>query len=346
MTPFFEDLERQLHTAARARSGGAESPVPPAPGRRGWLRSGARAVPALAAVAVTVLVAGVALLALGHGSHHASPPAAGLANTPAPELRQEFAYIQKATRHVIQSRECQAHPPMGTTLIHGSPSPAILSTLGVLRRPARPSDHLAQGSLSGLGQVYAGFVRRAFSAGGVSYYVIATRDSFAAQQPPARCFAAQTEAVQAYAPRIPANLRRQTLALEATIMSYVRGLIAHAPRDAICTAEFSRNGSGGSGCGDPIQQIRMGLPPSDDNGTFSGIVPDGVATVTVHFAATAGHPAISATAKVTGNMYAVRIPELANGTMEQPTMTWRSPTGLVRGPARATAAATPSRASW
>jgi hypothetical protein len=47
-------------------------------------------------------------------------------------------------------------------------------------------------------------------------------------------------------------------------------------------------------CSVTADEIRYGLFPSDDNGTFSGPVPDGVASVTLSFAAAAGRHARSA----------------------------------------------------
>ncbi len=233
MTPFFDDLERQLHSAARARPDVAADAPPAAPRRRrrwGWLG----AVPALAAVAVTRVIAGAALLLFGHRTPRAPvQPSSGLSSTlvhtPAPQLRRELAYIRRATRRVLQSRACQTTAPAGPTFIHGSPDRTLLSTVGVLRRPAEPSDRLAAQWLGGDGQVYAGFIRRSLIARGVSYYVIAARNIFSASVPSDRCFALQTQALHTYAGKIPAALRAATLTLQAQFMSYDRRLISRAP---------------------------------------------------------------------------------------------------------------------
>lgn len=50
-----------------------------------------------------------------------------------------------------------------------------------------------------------------------------------------------------------------------------------------------------------------GLLPSSDNGTFNGVVPDGVASVTLRFPARHGLPAASGTARGTENMWVLRI---------------------------------------
>jgi hypothetical protein len=73
------------------------------------------------------------------------------------------------------------------------PSPALVSTLGVLRRPAgRPTDRLSSQWLAGEGQVYAGSVRHMLTARGVSYHVWATRGVLTGSVPSDRCFALET----------------------------------------------------------------------------------------------------------------------------------------------------------
>jgi hypothetical protein len=331
MSPFFDDLERQLHSAARTRVSAGATPAAPPPRRRRWLG----AIPALAAVAVTLLVAGGALLLFGHTgrpSPAASPAGTSLGHIPPARLRREFLYIQRATDPVLRSRACHtASPPTGVSFIHGSPGPALLSTLGVLRRPVTAADHLGSQWLSGSSDVYAGSVRRALTARGVSYYVFAARQDLGAMSPSPHCFTLQDQAVHAYAPKIPSALRAQTLALEAALMRYARGLVAMAPQDVVCSVQISRNGGSSSGCGETLTQLRAGLQPSDDSGSFSAVVPDGVASVTLRFPAASGHPAITATARVRNNVYAVRVPQLANATQVQPTITmiWRAADGRI-----------------
>jgi hypothetical protein len=325
MSPFFDDLERQLHDAARARTGGAPAPSARAPRRRNrWLG----ALPAVAAVVVALLVAGGALLAFGHRARQTpTRTAASLADIPAPRLRRELAYIQAATRQLRTSAVCRTHPQRGPSVIHGSPAPALLAVLGVLRRPAGPADRLGAGSI-GQSETYAGFVRRAFVSHGTAYYVAAGHQDFSGSFPSARCLALASAAERAYAPRIPSGLRAQTLAVAAQQMAYERKLAAQRPQDVVCFVSASRNG-GASQCGLTVAALRRGVSPTNAQGTFSGIVPDGVASVTVRFPATGGRPALSATAAVTGNVYAVRIPQLAGAGFVEPTVVWRSAAGRV-----------------
>ncbi len=92
---------------------------------------------------------------------------------------------------------------------------------------------------------------------------------------------------------------------------------------------IGRNGSGSTGCGYPAAAIRNGIPPSNDQGTLSGLVPDDVASVTLRFPAAGRRAAVTATAHVHGNVYAVFVPQLrsegpGNETPPVPTIVWRS----------------------
>ena len=89
---------------------------------------------------------------------------------------------------------------------------------------------------------------------------------------------------------------------------------------------LERNG-GGTSCGETSDQIRQGLFPGNDNGTVSGLVPDGVSTVTLHFAAAAGRPARTLTATVHGNVYAVRTGDTGPPTPGSPTVVWHAADG-------------------
>jgi hypothetical protein len=343
MSSFFDELETQLRTAAHARvaEAGADERATPPRRRRGgwsWLHTGLRAAPVLVAVATTVVVAGGALLLFGHSAHHRTGPTAGnlqsiVASTPRPQLQRELGYIGQATRREDQSRDCQTNQPSKVTFIPGSPSKDLLATLGVLRRPATSADRLnVARALQGEGeQVYRGYARRSLVAAGVAYYIVAVRQFDSAVVLSGRCIAMHEAALRAYAPKIPGSVRAQTFALEAALIAYYQRLLAMAPRDGICLVTVSRGESGGGDCITVASQIQAGEQPSDDNGTFSAVVPDGVASVTLRFAAVRGAHAASVTASVHGNMYAVRGPRAFSGAGGpfEPTMLWRSAQGQV-----------------
>lgn len=339
MTSFFDDLEAQLRAAAERRTQSRERPQPERPprGTWGWLRAGARAVPVLGAVTTTVVVAVAALLLLGHRHGHkpaSSPPTGSLQSilnsTPRPRLRREFSYLNAASRKMQSVRGCEPHPPLRGSFIHGSPGSALLSILGVLRRPAVRTDRLDPQPLEGVAHVYVGYVRRALVYDGVSYYIAADRNDFSALLPAARCRALEVAALNRELPRIPASLRKPTQVLQTTLLAQDRRLVAGEPRQTICLATVSKN-SGGAECGLGAAAIKHGIAPSDDQGIFSGVVPDGVATVTLHLREKDGQ-ATTGTAPVTGNMYAIRVPKAingVNGVAPVLSFVWRSADGGV-----------------
>jgi hypothetical protein len=95
----------------------------------------------------------------------------------------------------------------------------------------------------------------------------------------------------------------------------------HIPR-------FSREKrlNAGASCGTTAAQIKAGgSGPSADSGVFTGIVPDGVASVTLSFPASRGQPAHSVTGIVRGNIYAIPYGSGSGSVPEpQPTVTWLS----------------------
>jgi hypothetical protein len=296
--------------------------------------------PVLASV-VVVLVVGAALVLLGRGGGRqptppaSPPPNAGLAaliqHTPQKQLRREFAYIAAATQGVQASKECQVQQPTGTSFVHRTPDRELLSLLGLLRRPATPADRLNHQVFSGISDVYAGSIRHALTLSGESYYLAVSGFDRAAAVPSDRCFVLQEQALAKYLPHIPPALRAQTTALQTGYIAWDRGLAARSPRDGICLVTVGRS-DGGSSCGITAAQIKAGMPPQNDQGVFSAIVPDGVATVTLTFPAASGRPARSVTAAVAGNVYAVRVagaPEPTANHPNQPAVTWRSAQGRV-----------------
>ena len=340
MSPFLDDLEEQLRRAAHARAdtGDAIGDARRPGHRRGWLRAGLRTLPVVAAVAGTLAVVVVALVFFGHGPQHGSPPASRPPSAgqrlfeggrPTPQLRRELGYLGAATKHVANSPACQVAQEIGSPPIHGSPGRALLSILGVLRRPATSADRVGPqfGGETNM-RLFAGGARRALVAGRVSYYVVPGRQDGTAEFPSDRCFTLQEAALHQILPTIPASLRAPTVALQAQVLGYVRRLKASPPQDVICFVSRSGNSSSDS-CGETASQIVHGQLPSDDMGTFSGVVPDGVASVTVRLPASTGRPVRSVTAPVTNNAYVARLAGPAPALSAEPTLVWRSAGGRV-----------------
>jgi hypothetical protein len=345
MTSFFSDLEDQLRAAANEQAAAHGAPVPPPgePPRRGrWLARGARTVPILAAVGVTLAVVVGALVLLGHRGAMTTPsppvhtPAHELGSifrtTPQPRLKQEFGYIGKATQSVLASSACREPGPSMARTIHAKPGAALLATLGLLRRPATAADRLASPMLGATGPgtaAYVGAARRAVSVGRSDYFLAPVRNLPAAAYPSARCFVLQSQALALALPHIPARLRAPTRELQRAFIAYDQRQAATPPMDGICiVTTFGRRGSSAN-CGAALPEIRHGMLPSDDNGTFVGVVPDGVASVTLRIAPGAGHVARSVTAVVRNNMYVARAGQDVPFKPGSPTVVWRAADGRV-----------------
>ncbi len=257
------------------------------------------------------------------------PTGSGLASilthTPQRRLHRELAYIAAATHSTLDSRACRLHQPTGVSTIHGAPGTALVSALGVLRRPATSADRLDPAVLAGTPDVYAGHTRRALTANRVSYYIVPARYDRSASVPSDRCFALQIAALHQALPKLPSPLRDQTRVLQAGLIAYAQRKAARAPRDTVCLVTVSR-GSSSADCGISATAVKRGVPVSDDQDTFSGIAPDGVASVTLSFAATRTRPARSVTAPVTNNVYAARVP-WAGRAPAMPVVIWRSAQG-------------------
>jgi hypothetical protein len=325
-----------------------------------------RGAPILAGalIAVAVVVVALAVHEGGHVGHNAQPAAAAtVAARPhpavtsahsaehvvvvsgsaersfslghlSPQQLREFKYINTAANRVINTKVCQGptRPPQPTSL-NGSPPAALVSILGVLRRPATATDSLtlphsarpffpiqAQG-------VFVRYVRRALVKDGVSYYVIPISGVVEPPGSSRRCDAAQVAALRQELPGIPAADRASTVALQKDQLAAFRTQ-AHEPRDQICLFEMAQNGSGGGGCGVTAGSIKQGSEIQGTGKTYFGLVPDGVASVTLSYPAQNGKPAVSVTTRVADNIFAAEIGG-ASRSLLPPAATWRSTGGAV-----------------
>jgi hypothetical protein len=217
------------------------------------------------------------------------------------------------------------------TYIHGSPGSDLLSILGILRRPATPADRFNMRRLQPIPDVYRAYIRRAFSAGGVSYYIVPARGNSAAVIPSDRCVALQATALNRYLPRIPASLRQPTREIGAALIAYYRAIASDAVQNTICLVYEAGNG-GSASCGIAPKGIEEGFATENSLGTpvgtFSGVVPDGVAKVTLVLPAIGRQPAHAVTTRVEGNVYAVHVSG-RSGSQVSPTVIWRSAQGRV-----------------
>jgi hypothetical protein len=154
------------------------------------------------------LVAAIAVVAVALGAQSGSRQARaaqpssgayGLSLRKQEEVQRYVVAVFEATRE--HSRACLALPPLTQRLNHGSPNAALLSILGVLRRPATPADlpELVSDGRADFPGTYVNNVRRARGAFGISYYVIPGD----AGQISAGCAAAETAALRRAPARYP-----------------------------------------------------------------------------------------------------------------------------------------------
>lgn len=356
MSKFFEELEAQLHDAARAQAEARQPGTDPTRPGRSRLRSWSRAIPVALALAVTAaVVVGVALTLHASSTRTAATnkPRTPIVGSPAQKAvvyggggmqvlgtlghlsgKQQHelsAYVFPAQVKASKRSACTPAPPR-PTLSEGTPSRETLSILGVLRRPAARTDlprvpHASQPLYPiDANSVYVRYVRRALVKDRVSYYIIPAASVVEDPQFSARCRATQVAVLRSETPRIPAEDRSSTLALQARWLA----LFAHTQPTggAVCLSDFAASGAGGGTCSTAAEVERSGEMESEGS-TLSGIVPDGVATVSLHYPAAKGLPALTVTTGVAGNLFAASVSRMAETGNWPPTITWRSATGQV-----------------
>jgi hypothetical protein len=288
-------------------------------------------VPALG-ILVAVAVAITALTLVGGRSH--TPVRSGDAiPLSGAQRRAVERYASIGLRKALRDRSCapllRALPLRGARarldFSDGSPSPQMLSILGVLRRPATASD-----SFAGLGKrpiahalrgIYVQYIRRARYALGDAYYIVPAADALGVTP---SCITALTRAERTDLPRIPAPLRAATRTLET------QRITALKPHQVIAQFEANRGGGSGSCCltaTEIAQRGALGSSTSPSGSVVSGLIPDGVATVQLFFTATGptGHRAnriVKITATPIDNYIVVKVPHGASPNPRR--MIWRS----------------------
>jgi hypothetical protein len=235
----------------------------------------------------------------------------------------EQRYINQAQRQTI------AHDPgckvptnnqLGATFVHRAPPPALLSALGVLRRPALPADRstrmlLRNGFDAGAG-VYVNYIRRARTAYGKSFYLVPEARTSPFGSIPGRCFAEMRRALQRDLRAAPVALRGPTLRAQAQGFA-IRRLQAKQ-QEGLCFAAVSLGyhgpmGGVDEGCSPGVPNVRDplggGIGEGDRAGgtIFAGIVPDKVAKVTLEFSAARADPARAISSRAVNNVVVFKI---------------------------------------
>jgi hypothetical protein len=367
-----DQLERQLRASvAQQRTDRGLSFRP-----RVW--SWSRGFSALIVATGTVVALAVAIVALV-ALHHSRPPSlkpsvlsmtTGRARVgprprdPGPTPRNVDDAAVAAVFNTAWRKDPTCRPDggrgPGAEVSYGTPSPAMLSTLPILRRPATSADRLPAnlyvhvGSRLGVlvggegGDAYIRYVRRVRIAEGRAFYLVPIAN---VGRPPLssaaanRCYQLVVAALRAELPSVPLAERAPTRRygdaeyaldrynLETSTVNEGVGLIYE---------NVTGGGSGGGGGGgvQTLESIQQGGQLGEGGGgkpptpiMMDGIVPSGVASVTLTFPATRHHgnslPALSAVGKVINNVFIIPIPTLLERGAWPNTAIWRSPSGNI-----------------
>jgi hypothetical protein len=333
----------------RAGSAGADAVGSVTRGRRVAL-AGARSLPTILVVAVTLGV-GAAFVVLVHARH------ASTGTGPA-QLGREQGYLTSA-RLQTERRDPACVPAAPSfALIDGKPSTGLLARLAALRA-------LGGGPIAALGDdlqhvgppvptgVYARYERLARTVAlpathsappaSISVYVVAAANVTGVVSVPSRCDAEQNTALRGELPHIPSLLRTPTLQLAARTRAQRWSSVQNAAGIAVVALSHSASGPRIDAYSatttrflqrGAISQVGFRSGPGT---VLSGVVPDGVASVTLHFPAMFGgaNPAspLSVTAEPVKNVFVVRVPRRlipqAFGGIAPDWIKWRAANGTV-----------------
>jgi len=248
----------------------------------------------------TQMLLAVLMLALAAGIA-AAQPFAHAANTRADRvaLRREnlaIKLINEATQHV-RHRHPRCRPSFNLdarpTFTDARPSDALLSTLGVLRRPATDADRIDLRSLlydpNFASNIYAQWIRVATAADGQQFVVFASQDRMRPKLPPRRCLALENAELGRLLTGQEGAVRRYALRLKRSLdrSEFPKG--GFKPQEAIFLFSRAPNGGiGGGGGGIDVGFFRRhGMFMSSgtrDRSDVAGLLPDGVASVELTFA--------------------------------------------------------------
>ncbi len=321
----FPEFEQELRRVSRRAADATDTdPRVRRMARLRRVRTATAMLPIAASIAVAVAIAAIAIVALGH--HHAGDLQHSVAA--GPSQRHELRYIQNANRRASRTAACRDSGRPLPSVTNDSPSKSLLRVLGVLRRPARTADTLPGSLRSGhsVGDMYPNYVRLALVKDGVSYYIVPVASLAPSRGASPACYQAHRAALKAELPRIPPSERAATLAFQNRQIAGAQRLQAKQNRGGVCVLTESRYEENGA-CDASASIAQQGL--LTDYGLLSGIVPDGVATVTARYAPTRTSRAHVVTTRVVGNVFATSLKIPHNTVDLQPTLIWRAADGTI-----------------
>jgi hypothetical protein len=257
--------------------------------------------------------------------------------------RQAIDLINAASRHVQGTvAGCKPKlPPHTSTATHDAPSQAVLDALAPLRRPATPDElEAAKASRIGFGgETYVDYIRHVTTADGHALTIMVNRSVRVLFRLPSKCLDAEHARLLVLLEGKSRKLRSTTL----EEFSHVRqgqeanNDVPATPVDGIYLFDSS-GGGGGADVASLRERGVFGSIGGNDGSRLNGLVPDGVATVTLEFPKTRSRgpnykPAVfpsafTKTVAVHENVLSVEIPRGAPDAFPH-RMVWRDATGAV-----------------
>lgn len=357
----YDELERQLRGSVAGQAARRGGWLPPRSWSWSWSR-GLSGVTIAISTAVTLGIAVFAVVALHHGRptpsapiskprpvrhHFVKPPTAG------PIPRNVDDGVVAAAFNAGWRADPTCRPGTGraahTRTTSGRPSTAILAALPVLARPATRADRVPRGFFQRQilflrADVFVHYARRVRVAEGSTFYLVPAAGLGArplSEAAAERCYRALTSALRAELSSVPANERAATRRYgELNFADAQYNLETSHTYQGVSLIGIQTDG-GGSGSGyESAAAIRRGGDLGGGGGgkpptpiVMDGIVPGGVATVTLHFPASRHRgrrlPPLNATGHVINDVFVIRIPSLFERGGWPTTAVWRSSSGKV-----------------
>ncbi|MFZ0387600.1 MAG: hypothetical protein WAL22_18195 [Solirubrobacteraceae bacterium] len=252
--------------------------------------------------------------------------------------RRAERYVERAVLKAVNGPACA--PAHRESTLPGPPPMSLRSILGVLRGPPSPlvpgaRSRVIVGHQIGL---YVNYVRLASVVGGIDYYVFVAKGGFPPPADVTRCLRAQRTDFGMELPSIPPALQAAAKGILARQLRAEGRFYRRPLREGVFLFGLGPHGGGGGGGADAAEIKHQGM--FDSSGTkhgsvLSGVVPNGVATVTFNFPRerskspqTSGRPPASVTATVTNNVVVTAIPRSAENAFSS-TMIWRAANGTI-----------------
>ncbi len=211
------------------------------------------------------------------------------------QLVDEF--LNRAEREVQRDPACRTFPrARKPTFVEGAPSERLLSTLALLRRPESADEQrLASHEpfpFAFAEDIYRRYIRIATRASGHQLVIFVARDADPSEPRPERCRAELRRRFTRMVRGRPTAFRRYALRILRRLVRAQRRREGRAPLEGVFVFDRSifqeRVGGGGGGGG--AREIRRagsfrasGIRDAPGRARVSGLVPDGVATITATF---------------------------------------------------------------